>query len=91
MDPAKWLAADNELEVRLKNCIDWYDECESAIQKSSSENYSLAKQLKAIFLSTVNLNDIRDYLCYYRPYNLSVDKLIKIEDEVMMYCCSEIF
>ena len=70
MDLRKWLAADNELEVRLKNCIDWYDECESAIRKSTPENYSLAKQLKDIFLSTVNLNDIRDYLCYYRPHNL---------------------
>jgi hypothetical protein len=86
MDPCKWMQADSELEMRLEQCIDWYDACEIAIKHSTHENHHLVKQLKDIFLNTVNLNDINDYLCYYRPHKLSVSKLIKIEEEVMNNC-----
>ena len=83
MDPQKWLCADAELEQRLQDCIDWYELCQDAIRKEPTSE--IVRQLKCIFLSSVNLNDITDYLAFYRPHMLSVSTLNKIEEEAWGY------
>ena len=80
MNPQNWSYAPECLEIKLQNYIEWYDLCQKAIE---TKNSSIARQLKAIFLNTVNINDISDYLAYYRPFSLNVNKLIKIEEEIL--------
>lgn len=88
MDPQSWLCADQELENRLKGVLEWFDSCEEAIKNSRIENVEVAKQLKIIFLSCVNLSDINEYLSYYRPHKLPINKLIQIEEEAMICACA---
>lgn len=80
MNPQNWSYAPECLEIKLQNYIEWYDLCQKAIE---TKNSSIARQLKAIFLNTVNINDISDYLAYYRPFSLNVNKLIRIEEEIL--------
>lgn len=83
MDPQKWLAADTQLEQKLSDYIEWYDLIQDAIKKEPMSE--IVKQLKCIFLNSVNLNDITDYLAFYRPHMLSVHKLNEIEE--LAYWC----
>lgn len=85
MDPKQWLTADADLEKKLCDYLEWYEVCEQSIVKARAKNRdtSLLENIKSIFLTTVNLNDISEYLTYYRPFKLNVNKLIQLENEIL--------
>lgn len=91
MNPQNWLASPTVLETKLCQLIQWYDSCEKAISqaKSGNGNIFLARQLKRIFLDTVDLNDINEYLSFYRPIQLNANKLIRIEKETLEYVADD--
>lgn len=72
-----------ELEEKLKHIIECVDKLDNAISRAYTTGdldiINFAKKLKSTYLSTINSEDIHEYLGYSRPLLLDVDKLIKIE------------
>lgn len=84
MDPRASCIDESE-EEKLRNMLEWYEECDKLICDSimlsgSATDIDNAKEVKKFFLKSVDIKSIENYLAYYKPIKLDVLKLNTLLD-----------